>query len=607
MAIATLTNKFHIVIHASGLQDYRNINRYHNLESKMNCIFLTDSINENSPYFESNEAFAIDKTNDDYQQDSMVEISRKNKQLAKRMVELKAKIHNNILDFYEVVSVEDADQEVLEGLYANMIPSEDMKLEVIAGLICKGIKISPHLDIPVSINYNSKFIILHEMIKFLQDFLSTSLLIKNNYYESLVEKTNDLSQFYKSSVVKKKDLHSKNYKITVEMLDYQDQIDKIDSQLEDIQASINNNLQRRKQQEELEKELSKVVYEKDKRINKIVGFIEQTTGADYEFILSNTKYGTQEDYLIKALGQIVNENISGFRSRQELEILFMNSNHLSKTLMSKKDREQDEDVFDNLKQFIIKYSASDFADRPLLKNLYKYLLEIYRKLNLRNSMASTFKKINDIKLQTGELEVAIYKRKTECEEKRDSLLQKFTGLKELLTDLESEISTTEISNVRSAQIINSITEISETAKLKLERTQERVKNILGDCIILACSVAYLGVFSMRKRIEFRQNMKQTLKSFSITSSSEWHSDDPEIHCQLFKEICEENGIHKMLNSTDDDKVDNLRACFINLNSSHVMTGNNDDEFKIDNSKAFTLNPVLSENIFYLLFGPTTPV
>jgi hypothetical protein len=135
MAISTLTSKFHIVIHASGLQDYRNINRYHNLESKMNCIFLTDSVNENSPYFESNEAFAIDKTNDDYQQDSMVEISRKNKQLAKRMVELKAKIHNNILDFYEVVTVEDADQEVLEGLYANMIPSEDMKLEVIAGLI----------------------------------------------------------------------------------------------------------------------------------------------------------------------------------------------------------------------------------------------------------------------------------------------------------------------------------------------------------------------------------------------------------------------------------------------------------------------------------------
>lgn len=323
------------------------------------------------------------------------------------------------------------------------------------------------------------------MIKFLQEFMSTSLLIKNNYYESLVEKTNDLSQFYESTVARKKDLHSKNYNITVEMLDYQDQIDKLDSQLEDIHASMNNNLQRRKQQEELEKELAKVVNEKEKRIKKIVSMIEQTTGADYEFILSNTKYGTKEDLLIKALGQIINEDINGFRSRQELEILFMNSTHLCKTLMSKKDREQDEDVFDNLKQFIIKYSAPDYSDRPLLKNLYKYLLEIYRKLNLRNSMASTFQKINDIKQQTGELEIAIDKRKTECEEKRDSLIKKHKNCKEQLTDLGSVISTTEISNVRSAQIINSITEISKTAKLKLERTQERVKNILGDCIILA--------------------------------------------------------------------------------------------------------------------------
>ena len=41
-----------------------------------------------------------------------------------------------------------------------------------------------------------------------------------------------------------------------------------------------------------------------------------------------------------------------------------------------------------------------------MKNLYKYLLEIYRKLNLKNSMASTFQKIEDIKSQAGEFEIA---------------------------------------------------------------------------------------------------------------------------------------------------------------------------------------------------------
>lgn len=118
----------------------------------------------------------------------------------------------------------------------------------------------------------------------MHDFLSTSLMIRNNYYESLVEKTNDLSEFYESTIIRKKDLHSKNHTVTVEMLDYQDQINKVECQLEDIQASINSNIQRRKQQEELEKDLAKVVHEKNKRIKRIVAVIEQTTGADYEFV-----------------------------------------------------------------------------------------------------------------------------------------------------------------------------------------------------------------------------------------------------------------------------------------------------------------------------------
>ena len=323
--------------------------------------------------------------------------------------------------------------------------------------------------------------------------------------------------------------------------------------------------------------------------------------------LKNTKYGTAEDYLIKTVGRIINEDIAGFRSRQELEILFMNSNHLCKTLLSKKSKEQDEDVFDSLKQFIIKYSAPDFSSRPLMKNLYKYLLEIYRKLNLKNSMASTFQKIEDIKSQAGELEIAIEKRKRECIETKEDLIKKHEECKALLEDLGHVISSTEISNVRSAQIINSITNISATARIKLEKTQERVRNILGDCILLSTSVVYLGIFSMKKRIEFRKILRETLKSFHIHCSPEWTSEDPQIHCEIFKEICEENGIHKMMNTTEfEDNTDNLRAWYINIFDTNEMN-ENDDGVRIDRNKLFNLNPVFSESLFYLLFTPTTPV
>ena len=125
----------------------------------MSVIFLEDIINEDCHYFTSEELettvkpnfnmFDISydcfskmqlhsifpKDNQEAYHDTEVEIVRKNKQLAKRMIEIKSKIHNNILDFYKVVTVEDPDDEVAPGIPSSMIPSEDMRLEMVAGLI----------------------------------------------------------------------------------------------------------------------------------------------------------------------------------------------------------------------------------------------------------------------------------------------------------------------------------------------------------------------------------------------------------------------------------------------------------------------------------------
>jgi len=298
----------------NGLEEYNELNRFHQLETKMHCIFIEDITNEDNAnfadlnsqnliisksqsnlydisydYFSKLHLFeSVAKTpqqiyqNDDSDTQSIND--KKTRVLAKRMVDIKSKIHNYILDFYTKLSFDDANEEVIEGLLAGSIPSEDMRLESIAGIISKGVKLTPKLDIAVTTNYNSKFIIFHEMVKYLHDFLSTSLMIRKNYYESLVEKTDDLSDFYATTVVKKKDLHSKNYEMTIRMLDYKEQLEKIESQLEDIEVAINSNQEKKKTQEILEIELAKVVAEKDKRIHKVVSVIEQTTGADYEYM-----------------------------------------------------------------------------------------------------------------------------------------------------------------------------------------------------------------------------------------------------------------------------------------------------------------------------------
>lgn len=107
----------------------------------MNCIFLEDITNEDCQhfvvgndgtstnkgnsnlfnisyeYFSKMQLFnAAAKTAQEAYQDTEREIEKKTKILAKRMVEIKGKVHNQILDFYQKVTSEDADEEISEGL-----------------------------------------------------------------------------------------------------------------------------------------------------------------------------------------------------------------------------------------------------------------------------------------------------------------------------------------------------------------------------------------------------------------------------------------------------------------------------------------------------------
>lgn len=125
----------------------------------MSVIFLEDIVNEDSHYFTneelsttmqtnfnmfdiSYEAFSkmqlqtpAPKNNHEVYQDTRIEADRKIKQLAKRMIEIKSKIHNKILDFYKVITVEDPDGHIAPGIHSSMVPQEDMRLDMIASLI----------------------------------------------------------------------------------------------------------------------------------------------------------------------------------------------------------------------------------------------------------------------------------------------------------------------------------------------------------------------------------------------------------------------------------------------------------------------------------------
>lgn len=248
----------------------------------------------------------------------------------------------------------DSDED--SSLKLSGLDKDEARLESRPSVVSQEFKTTHTLDIPVSTNFNSKYryILFNEMIKYLYTYLSSSLLIKRNYFESLVTKTNDLSTFYSATHTKKKMLHSKNLEISLELLDYKERIDKINAQIKDKQSTLASQIQEMKE------------YEQEKKQGKGAG---------------QGKY-------------------RGFMS-----------------------------------------STAD--------------------INF------TEKAIKDL------------------EEELSRLILRHDEIKQSLGSLEEIISDTEISNVRSAQILNSITDNAQIAKTKLESVKKRIKNLLGDSIILA--------------------------------------------------------------------------------------------------------------------------
>ena len=47
---------------------------------------------------------------------------------------------------------------------------------------------------------------------------------------------------------------------------------------------------------------------------------------------------------------------------------------------------------------------------------------------------------------------------------------------------------------------------------KLTDIKRRIETLLGDCIIMAASVTFLGVFSMRERIQIRKEMYEYISN-----------------------------------------------------------------------------------------------
>ena len=105
-----------------------------------------------------------------------------------------------------------------------------------------------------------RYIMYLEVFRFLYDFLSLSLSIRKNYYQTFIQKTQQFSDFFHEINAKKKDLHSASNNINFKVAMIQDKMNRIETSIQDKSKAIHK---RQKEIEDLQLQLRNHMQEVD--------------------------------------------------------------------------------------------------------------------------------------------------------------------------------------------------------------------------------------------------------------------------------------------------------------------------------------------------------
>lgn len=110
----------------------------------------------------------------------------------------------------------------------------------------------------------------------------------------------------------------------------------------------------------------------------------------------------------------------------------------------------------------------------------------------------------------------------EIKEDIEDLQIKEKNLKTDAKDIMRRIDMKDIKSLRNDYKLKQLLKQGKKSESKLDKVKIRIKNLEGDALILACSVAYLGALSVSERMNFRKRLSEKLlTSRNIESSEFW--------------------------------------------------------------------------------------
>lgn len=136
--------------------------------------------------------------------------------------------------------------------------------------------------------------------------------------------------------------------------------------------------------------------------------------------------------------------------------------------------------------------------------------------------------------------------------------------------------------MRTEHIIEQIEKYSTKMMLKMTKVKKRIDTLLGDSLILACSIVFLGTFSIKERKQIRKELAEYLNTTTsgfIKCGTYWTEKGGINSTKLLRSVLKEYGI-----------------------------GSNPAEDRILSSipQGILSQETLVESIFTLMFSPSCP-
>jgi len=130
-----------------------------------------------------------------------------------------------------------------------------------------------------------------------------------------------------------------------------------------------------------------------------------------------------EQELLDVLAMVIDPQAAKWKfDPQEHGTYFSEPKGLHGLLRDRSEFEFGDACFGRLKAFITSSQPSDYAKPPLFKALYAYLSELFRKLNVRNTMSQQYAQIAEIRASISSNNFSINYSEYFIKEKKQELL-----------------------------------------------------------------------------------------------------------------------------------------------------------------------------------------